>query len=159
MFFQGVAKRDWWTSSYAFWGSPNENMWYMIPLVQQVDYYRASAYDDLPANTDSYYPRPIISSKNNAAGSYKNQQVQTRYLQNAAYLRLKNVTFGYTLPGRISQSFKVSSLRFFISGENLWTLTKLPEMFDPEGIDGVNSASGLGYPIMKTVSAGISLTL
>lgn len=159
VFFQGVAKRDWWTSSYAFWGSPNENMWYMIPLVQQVDYYRASAYDDLPANTDSYYPRPIISSKNNAAGSYKNQQVQTRYLHNAAYLRLKNVTFGYTLPGRISQSFKVSSLRFFISGENLWTLTKLPEMFDPEGIDGVNSASGLGYPIMKTVSAGISLTL
>jgi len=159
VFFHGVAKRDWWTSSYAFWGSPNENMWYMIPLVQQLDYFRASAYDDLPANTDSYYPRPIISSKNNAAGSYKNQQVQTKYLQNAAYLRLKNVTFGYTLPSRISQQFKVSNLRFFVSGENLWTLTKLANMFDPEGIDGINTASGLGYPIMKTVSAGVSVTL
>ena len=74
-------------------------------------------------------------------------------------LEIKNVTFGYTLPNRISQQFKVSNLRFFVSGENLWTLTKLAKMFDPEGIDGINTASGLGYPIMKTVSAGVSVTL
>ena len=63
------------------------------------------------------------------------------------------------IPGKFNITFFLSVCFSFVSGENLWTLTKLAKMFDPEGIDGINTASGLGYPIMKTVSAGVSVTL
>lgn len=55
-----------------------------------MDYFRPEG-DEMGANLNAYYPRPIIGSK-------QNQQVQSRYLQNAAYIRLKNIQIGYTLP-------------------------------------------------------------
>jgi len=63
-------------------------------------------------------------------------QTQSRYLQNAAYIRLKNLQLGYTIPSNITKKIGVEKFRVYISGENLWTLTKCSTIFDPETIDG-----------------------
>ncbi len=151
LFFQGIGKRDYWQGSYYFWGATS-SMWWSAGLKEHVDYFRAEASNDLPANLDAYYPRPIF-------GTGKNQQTQSRYLQSAAYIRLKNAQLGYTLPATLTNKFYVSRLRFFVSGENLWTGTKLAKMFDPETISGGSDGNGNAYPLQRTVSFGLSVTL
>lgn len=149
-FFQGVAKRDFWQGSYYMWGA-TDNMWWSAGLKQHADYFRATASNDLPANIDSYYPRPIFDTT-------KNQQVQSRYLLNASYIRLKNLQIGYTLPNGLTNRIGLSNLRIFVSGENLWTGTKMTKLFDPETIDG-GDTTGNAYPLMKTLSFGLSVNL
>lgn len=86
------------------------------------------------ANTDAYFPRPIM-------GDGRNQQTQTRYLQNGAYMRLKN-------------------LRIFASAENVWTITSLPQGYDPETAYSAYTGnnSGKTYPLGTTVSLGLNIT-
>ena len=79
-------------------------------------------------------------------------------MQNAAYCRLKNVTLGYTLPAEWTKKFYVNNMRLFVSGENLLTITSLVDTFDPETI-GVGWYDGATYPLSKTISFGLSLTL
>lgn len=85
----------------------------------------------------------------------------------ASYIRLKNVQFGYTLPASWVRRVGLSACRVFVSGENLWTGTKLSKLFDPETVDGGNTdenasaelkCSGNAYPLSKTWSFGLSLT-
>ena len=76
-----------------------------------------------------------------------------------AYIRLKNVQLGYTLPSTLTNRFYVNKLRVFVSGENLWTGTSLANMFDPETVSGGNDHNGNAYPLSKTISFGISVTL
>lgn len=151
IFFQGVAKRDYWSGTNMFFGGYNNGVYSMIGLEEHMDYFRLNPSNDLPANLDAYYPRPVM-------GTTKNQGIQTRYLQSAAYIRLKNISFGYTLPQHISNKFFVKQLRLFFTGENLWTGTKLASMFDPESIGGVHGTSGDGYPLQKTLSFGLNVT-
>lgn len=79
-FFQGVMKRDYWQGSAYFWGATS--LWHSTGFVEHADYFRAEASNDLPANLNAYYPRPVFDSS-------KNRQKQTAYLQSAAYIRLK----------------------------------------------------------------------
>lgn len=72
-----------------FWGAVN-NLYQTVGLKEHWDYFRPEGHE-MGANLDAYYPRPDLST-------LKNQQAQTRYLQNAAYIRLKNIQIGYTLP-------------------------------------------------------------
>ena len=154
-FFQGVMKRDYWptTRNSYFWGATCENVWYAVGFKQHLDYYRAEPYYGLDTNIDSYYPRPL-------QGNSKNVQKQTRYLQDASYIRLKNLQIGYTLPSNLTSRFGIAKLRVFFSGENLWTGTKLPDMLDPETIfGGVSTGAGLNgqaYPISKSLSVGVN---
>jgi TonB-linked SusC/RagA family outer membrane protein len=146
-FFQGVAKRDYFASSYYFWGVSSWGEWWSTGLKQHNDYWTAN-------NTNAYYPRPIF-------GSGKNQQTQTRYLQNAAYIRLKNLQIGYSLPDNIVRKIGINKLRMFVSGENLWTGTHLTKIYDPEtiGYDTDGKVSDcLAYPLSKTFSCGLSIT-
>ena len=147
-FLQGVLKRDIWQASYFFWGATS-NMWFSTGLVEHEDYFRADANHPLGQNLDSYYPRPNFSSG-------KNQQVQTRYLQDASYIRLKNIQLGYTLPATITKKLAIQKLRFYVSGENVFTSSKVAKMFDPETIDG--GSGGSVYPLSKVYAAGLSLT-
>jgi TonB-linked SusC/RagA family outer membrane protein len=147
-FLQGVLKRDIWQGSYFFWGATN-NMWWSTGLVEHADYFRADANHPLGQNLDSYYPRPNFSTN-------KNQQTQTRYLQDASYIRLKNIQLGYTLPANITNKLAIQKLRFYISGENVFTKTKMAKMFDPETVDG--GSGGSVYPLSKVYAAGLSLT-
>lgn len=151
VFFQGVGKRDFWPGYVAFWASSNQNIWYMLGFEEHLDYFRNTPSGNLDVNLDSYYPRPLLNAKN--------QYMQTKYLQDASYIRLKNLTFGYTIPKKYTQRIKVENLRLFFTGENLWTGTKLSTVFDPEGINGNDKISGIGYPIMKTWACGLTITL
>lgn len=163
-FFQGVIQHDFWpgSSSY-FWGvRGGYSKWYTIGLKQHNDYFRDQPLGieghELPVNLDSYYPRPITSanSKGNTYG-YKNQHTQSRYMQNAGYMRLKNLQIGYTIPKALMQKIGLTSCRFYVSGENLLTLTSLNSIFDPETCTG--GWGGNAYPLSSTWSFGLSVTL
>jgi hypothetical protein len=152
IFFQGVAKRDYWTATTYFFGYNYRGFWDAVGLKEHVDYFRLQPSNDLPANINSYYPRPL-------SGVAKNQQVQTKYLQDASYIRLKNLSVGYTIPQQITRKFFVNDLRVFVSGENLWTGTKMATMFDPESVFGTHSIIGSQYPLQRTLSFGLTVTL
>ena len=79
-------------------------------------------------------------------------------MQNAAYMRLKNLQIGYTLPRKIVQKMGVQNLRFFASGENLLTITDLVKFFDPETIESGSFAHGYAYPLSRTYAFGLNIT-
>ncbi|MDT3403677.1 SusC/RagA family TonB-linked outer membrane protein [Mucilaginibacter terrae] len=147
-FLQGVMKRDYWQGSSFFWGAVSDK-WWSMGLVQHQDYFRANPTDPMGQNLDAYYPRPLF-------GTGKNQQTQTRYLQDASYIRLKNLQVGYTLPASVSKRLHMQNLRLFASGENLWTGTGMAKMFDPETVDG--GVGGSVYPLSRVLSLGLSVT-
>lgn len=148
LFLQGTGKRDSFQGSYYFWGAYNDVWWSMGTTVHE-DYFRDNPDHYLGLNIDSYYPRPLW-------GTYKNLQTQTRYLQNAAYLRIKNVQLGYTIPPALTKKIGIDRLRIFFSGENLATFTKMIKLFDPETI---GTSMGNSYPLSRTWSFGLSVTL
>lgn len=152
VFFQGVMKRDYWQGSTYLFGASKNGQWWATGLSQVSDYFRdenswsvQNGYQSV--NIDSYLPRPLYNNKN--------QKCQTRYLQNAAYIRLKNLQIGYTIPKSITARWGIQNVRVFFSGENLWTGTSLASQFDPETISSYN---GNSYPLSKTLSCGINVT-
>lgn len=145
-FVQGVGKRDVLLSGAAFY--PGINQWQVSPYSEHLDYFRAYGAD-LGANLDSYYPRPFIGDKN-----YK---PQTHFLQDASYVRLKNIQIGFNVPGKILEKWGIQNLRLYISGENIYTHTKL-RMFDPEGLQNLINGSGKTYPMSATYSTGLNVT-
>lgn len=94
--------------------------------------------------TDARFPRllPYTNTINTRNSDF--------WLQNKAFLRVKNVQLGYTIPNAITERIAVQNLRIFGSLENFWTLTSY-EGFDPE-------VSGTNYPTMKQAVFGLSLT-
>lgn len=151
MFWQGVLKMDYspGPDNSTFFGCAGESIWWSCCYDQHLDYFRADPDHPLGQNLDAYYTRPVFSD------SKKNQQHQTHYLQNAAYLRLKNLQIGYTLPQRLTEKIRIKQLRFFVSGENLLTITGLSDLFDPETLYGGHY--GYGYPLARTWSFGLSV--
>ena len=165
LFFQGVMKRDYWQGSNIFWGVGQWGMWWSTGLKEHEDYFRDEpvglAGHEIAANVNSYYARPRFDST-------QNQETQTRYLQDASYIRLKNFQLGYTLPASMIRKIGITNCRIFVSGENLWTGTKLSKLFDPETISGGNTDSnasapiksaGNAYPLSRTWSFGLSVSL
>ncbi len=150
VFFQGTLKRDYMPSGPMFWGADG-GKWQSVAYKPHLDYFRDDASHPFGANMDAYYPRPDW-------GSGKNRQTQSRYLQNAAYARLKNVTLGYTLPSSITEKINIDKFRVFVSAENLATITGLSEMYDPETLDVGGWGGGKTYPLAKTISMGLSVT-
>jgi TonB-linked SusC/RagA family outer membrane protein len=102
-------------------------------------------------NTNAFYPR--IYSLNAGNGS-NNRLPQTKFLLNGAYMRLENITIGYSIPANILKKAHLQSLRFFVSGDDLLTVKHLPVGVDPELSD---QGYGGQYPLMKKVSVGLSL--
>ncbi len=148
VFFQGVMKRDFFTSSSDFWGA--SSLWGSSAYEQHMDYFRNDDNHLLGMNLDSYYPRPLF-------GTDKNKQPQSRYLLNASYIRLKNLSIGYTLPQNLVAKWKLQNLRVFVTGENLWTGTGLTDLFDPETIASA-PAGMMKYPMSAVYSFGLSVT-
>ncbi|WP_350339990.1 TonB-dependent receptor domain-containing protein [Paraflavitalea speifideaquila] len=113
IFIQGVGKRD-------YWGIGN----IAIPLYQGADILYAHQLDYwTPTNTDAKYPRPYIGNNGTKLAGLpttgNNFYPQTKYLQNLAYCRLKNITLGYTLPAALLSKYKVQKVRIYLSGQNL----------------------------------------
>ena len=153
LMLQGVGKRDWHPGpgSIYFWGwGPYAQV---TVFKQHLDYWT-------PENPNAYYPKPYIHTAGGVAPFQgKNKVTNDRYLQNAAYCRLKNVTLSYELP---SQWTKGSKVQVYLSGENLLTFTRLKGMFDPEAIftgNGYTSEGGKNYPMNRVVSCGVVVNL
>jgi hypothetical protein len=145
-FFQGVGKRDY---------APGPNDLYFFGVYSQpwtnITY---GNYHDrwTPETPNGYFPRFKSYVADDAWRELGT--AQTRYLQNAAYVRFKNLTVGYSLPDNITQRINVERVRFFFSGDNLFELSGLYKHFkvDPEGL------SGQMYPFQRYYSFGMNLT-
>ena len=75
---------------------------------------------------------------------------QSGYLINAAYLRLKTLSLGYTLPKNWTDKVKLSNVRLSLAGYNLFEITQVPDLYDP---DQISSA----YPMMRSVAFGVQV--
>ena len=150
MFWQGILKRDFYpgAGSMVFWGASGGGQWWSTAFKDHLDYFRSSEDHPLGQNLDSYYPRPLFNNKN--------QQTQTQYLQDASYLRLKNLQIGYTIPEVLSNRIALKNLRVYVSGENILTFTNLSKTMDPETA-GIGAQGGTVYPLSKTFSVGLSV--
>lgn len=101
-----------------------------------------------PENTDATYPRLTYQQ------SY-NQRLSTYWLEDASYLRLKNVQIGYTLPTGLSERFRSERFRAYVSAENLFTISDYFYGYDPES----PVSSGSFYPQVKTFTVGLNINL
>lgn len=154
IFLQGVGKRDWMPNGPYFWGASG-GMWQSAGFTEHMDFFRDETSVMVQAglaevNTDSYFPKPYFNTG-------KNQQTQTRYLQSAAYLRVKNLQVGYTIPANLTQKVGIGRARLYVSGENLLTFTQLTSIFDPETVALSGWNDGKTYPLAKVYSFGLSV--
>ncbi len=147
MFVQGVGKRDYMLGGPYFWGAQG-GQWQSVGFEEHWDFFRPEG-DPLGANLNAYYPRPLFTSS-------KNQQTQSRYLQDASYVRLKNIQIGYTLPSQWVSKVNLGSVRFYVSGDNLLTISDISGIFDPESLGG-DWGEGKLYPLSKTISCGVNV--
>jgi len=132
MFFQGAQGVDRWQ-----WYNNEANGNYTEAIL---DYWT-------PTNTGAAYPS-LGNSENNSKWS-------SFLIEDASYLRLKNLEIGYTLPKTISERAKISRARIYFTGYNLLTFTKMPD-YDPERrADDVRAGS---YAQTKVFSFGLNLT-
>lgn len=139
MLLQGVGKVDGYLSSIAmypfFSGSTAFNI-------------HKDRWTEENQNANASFPRLYFYDTAN------NYLASDFYMKSAAYLRLKNIQLGYKVPTSLSKRFLMENLRFYISGDNLLTLTNFWDGWDPE----VSPASGGDYyPQVKTISFGIDI--
>ena len=157
-FFQGVGKQDWYpdNESSMFWGMYNR------PYNQMPSWHLGNYWTE--DNPNAYLPRytgyfaPFYKGRTNA---------NTRYLQDASYIRLKSVQIGYNLPEKFTRKIGLQKVSVFVAGENLWTWSpvyKYARDIDVTaniyGNDSTLSTTGDGYnfPTMKSVSLGLKVT-
>lgn len=154
---QGIGKRDYWLSGqsiFPFAGSGATDAVFQPLYYNQTDYWRPKSTDPsspdymIAANPDAKYFR--IYDQMGNVGS--NTRTSDKYLQSAAYLRIKNITLSYALPERLLRKAGVTAVRFFAGVENPATFTSLPKGYDPESLSW-------SYPFYRTVSFGLNLTL
>ena len=154
LMFQGIGKRDWSPNGVYFWGCGPYAQVTVFP--EHLDYWT-------PENTGAYYPKPYIHSAGGVVPfNSKTQQRTDRYLQSAAYCRLKNLTVSYDLPTDWTHRVGLSKLQIYFSGENLLTFTRLKGMFDPEAIftaSDYSAEGGKNYPMNRVVSVGLIINL
>jgi TonB-linked SusC/RagA family outer membrane protein len=160
-FFQGVGKQDWYPHQEAanFWGQYNR------------------PYGDIPKwhlndgiiwsedDPDTFLPRYV--ARGGTGGLLR--QTQSKYLMNAAYIRLKNVQLGYDLPNTLISRIGMSAAKIYVSGESLFTWSPLykyvKNQIDVENATAPsdqmytsgNSGDGYNYPLLKSITFGINV--
>lgn len=174
LFFQGVGKRDVWTiSAFNFPLMRNAD----LALYKHQTKYNVYTWDADPdkkvVNIKQSNDYPCLWPGNEAAGNVSalsaskgshNYYPQSRYLTHMSYLRLKNITLGYTLPKDLTRKAYIQNLRVYVSANNLFLLHKgngdLP--VDPE----INEGQGIKFggwgrtqPITRTFAVGVQVTL
>jgi len=155
-FFQGIGKLDQWVSEADngnYFRGPANGPLHATVLKEQLDYWRDDT-SPLGANPNAYFAKPysVFTGENN-----KNYQIPNdRFMQNGAYLRLKNLQLGYTIPKSITQKVSIAKAKIYISGENLLTITKLM-IFDPEAAVRGGIGDAKVYPLAKLYSVGLNI--
>jgi len=160
-FFQGVGQRDWYPSSEAdnFWGQYNR------PYNQLPKWQLKNGMIWSKDNPDGFLPKYTGYEALEADLS----NPQTRYLMNVAYIRLSNLGIGYTVHSDGLSNAGIKDIRISLDGQNLWMYTPLQKIapnIDPENgiskseadVSGGTAGDGLNYPILRSLSLGVSIT-
>jgi len=116
--------------------------WGGIPEILDGNYWSSKNTEE--QNTSVKYPRLTRSNRDT------NLAMSDYWLFNGRYLRMKNLTLGYTLPSALTKKANIKSLRFYIAGNDLFCLSGYPHGWDPE-------VSSTGYPITMSVLFGASI--
>ena len=140
-FFQGIGKADYLP------GNGNWNWFYPFNAGHVEKYFITDTWS--PENPNAYFAAPHISTSDK-----KNIAPQSRYVQNAAYLRAKNIMLSYTLPVALSSKIGMSRAQVFVSGMNLFVLSKIRKPLDPETI----RTPTIEYPMQKIGTVGINVS-
>jgi TonB-linked SusC/RagA family outer membrane protein len=156
VFLQGVGSRQIWGSGFLVIPGWHANDGAM-PEAIAGNYWT-------PDNTGAFYP---AAYSNAGTANINNLQVQDRYLLDMSYLRVKNITLGYTLPQSLMSKIKINSIRAYVGLENFITWDHLGDLpVDPENIDGYSmwntsnynsGRTGTSIPAFKTVSVGLQV--
>jgi len=119
-----------------------------------LDYFRAEdTTSPLGPNLDAFFPAPYLNGGGRTNKNYSKNS--THFLQSAAYLRLKNLQIGFSIPESVTNNkFKI---RIYASGENLLTWTDLM-FYDPEAITSGLTGSAQSYPLSTIISTGINVS-
>lgn len=144
---QGVGKWQQWPGAggqSSYWGPTAGPGLGAVVLEGHEDFWR---YD----NKDAFWPRPYRVA-NSDSRQNMNKATSDRYLQNRAYVRLKALQIGYSLPASVAGKISASQLRIYFTGDNLLTRTKY-RLFDPE-VGGYDNS----YPLQKVFSFGVNVT-
>jgi TonB-linked SusC/RagA family outer membrane protein len=140
IFFQGVGKRSFLPNSEML--APMLEGWFM-PMAHHRDYWT-------PENPNAAFPRPFLNGRHNYAPS-------DRWVLDGSYIRLKNIQIGYSFSSTLLKKAKISRARVFVSGQDIWTKTRMGVfngVFDPENVNNVRA----DYPYFGTMAGGINLT-
>ncbi|WP_285059998.1 SusC/RagA family TonB-linked outer membrane protein [Pedobacter ginsengisoli] len=142
VFMQGVGKRDMALYGGLFW--PDESG---TPQINHLNYWTE-------INKGGYWPRVLGSQ---GGFNYENSD---RYLQNFAYLRMKQLTLSYSLPSTLLEKTLFRSASIYFTGQNLFEKDKIISGFDPEiSSDGFNGwGPGKSYPFQRSYSIGLNIT-
>ena len=167
VFFQGVGKRDFYPQHYLFWGFYQQP--YSGGYRHLMDFYRPN--DDSPEMMSRHSQAYIESGMANANTNARFPVLQAwqrdvntsglgnipddNYLLDASYLRLKNLTIGYTLPRQLTSVAGIQNLRIYISGENLAEWSGVSDIIDPEAI--TDDGFGYRYPFQRRFSFGVNV--
>ena len=149
--FQGVMKKDWWPGkdNSFFWGPFTRQYENFYPKSIEADSWTID-------NQNAYFPRLAVYAANEG-GNFEGAQLRVysdKYLQNAAYLRLKDVTIGYSLPAHWCRKIGFTGIRMYLSGQNLLTFSPIYKHNKDHTIDPEQLGDGNAYPFSKTFAFG-----
>ena len=155
VFFQGVGKQDLYISEIFngnIFRGPANGPFHMMVYPEHLDYWR-DASSPLGANPNAYYAKPysVFDGDNSKAHG----RPTDRYLQNGAYMRMKNIRLGYEIPGKLTNKALIKKANIYFSGENLFIFKNM-DLLDPEQTGGRNG-DGRTYPLSKAYSLGLNL--
>ncbi len=148
-FFRGVGKKDVYfnTGASYYWGHSGANN-------SQWSTGNHWALDNAWTAENPDAKLPIYMNN-----STWNMETQSRFLENGAFLRLKSMTLGYTIPKIITNKAKLNKVRLYVTGQNLWTKDHLYGLYDPEVIGNASTTTGKVYPNRRSYSFGIQVSL
>ena len=167
LYFQGVGKREMWTTSA-----------FVMPLMRGADatYAHMESYNQMIFDENNKITGYIVDQSNKypcffpgnegsgtvsgiSSGNH-NFYPQSRYLSDMSYLRLKNITVGYTLPQMLTRKAYIQRARVYFSADNMFTLFRGNSDYplDPELNSNSGNSWGRATPITKSVSVGLQVT-
>jgi len=150
LFFRGVGKKDVWFNAAAgnYWGHTG---------VGNNAYSTGNKYmlenSWTPENPDARFPLYEWNNRHNT------NHIQTRFKENGAFLRLKSLDIGYTLPKEVVGKAGLDNVRVYFTGQNLWTKEHLRGMFDPELLGNASSTTAKVYPSFRSFAFGLNISL
>ena len=166
LFLQGVLKQDYYPHHYLFWGPYQQPYANIYPW--NLDFYRGAdeSAADQAKDSKSYLAAGLAKANPNASFPVLQAWLadnnygsgldipQTKYMLNAAYLRVKNLTVGYTLPAAYTKKLNIDRIRIYFSGENMFEFSGIKKYLDPESI---SDGYGWEYPYQRKYSLGLNL--